>query len=330
MFRSSFESVNPEEGMDTMTICIIIFIILLAVTLIVLLGYYGYVLLSSNPTVSPSEILNKNRPQLIEITNVPMNAKQCIAEQTYGIDANNEFYVDKGCSGIFVFATDNADRNRKIGVCTTNNTSMKKCPIYGMVPTTHPNTLTALAQESKTDDLSTVNNSVDNSVNDPPIYNSLNGFIDMRDSNISILEQNGNCRPYNYGFYGNNMIYTEGGCRGVFAVGPLIGKCESKETNEKTLCPIGNVDFNGNGLVLGLIKPYDTSSMCNRGGKYGFKTRDMAFRDPIDCNVGGLVFDRFDSNGRLINGVGYGIDCPLTEEDCSLNQNVVRVQTTTL
>lgn len=131
----------------------------------------------------------------------------------------------------------------------------------------------------------------------------------MNSSELSILEQNGNCRTGNYGFYGNNMIKVSNGCSGTFVVGPLIGKCSSTAGNN-TMCPIGSLNDKKEGLTLGKLRPHDTSSYCNQGDNYGFKDKDKVFRNIHAC-TGGLVMGE------------TTVTCPSEEDNCSLAQNTV-------
>jgi hypothetical protein len=288
-----------ESGstMKSLSSFLLILILLAALGVGLYFGYkyfFGY-------TVGTEQILEKNKAYLVAVTNKPDSAQPCDStKNTFGMNDSGVFFIDKGCSGVFVFTPDGI--KKKIGVCTTNDVNYKRCDTTKMSPDTSP--FQVKSTGPATDPLYTLP-----TLDDVPNYNSLTGFIDMTDSNIAILQQNGNCRAGSYGFYGNNMISVKDGCKGVFVVGPLVGKCESSGQGVETKCPIGSLDFNGQGLVLNDIKPYDTSNFCARGDKSGFKDVNMAFRDPSACPTGGVTFG------------SYTVKCDDKSDSCPLNPN---------
>lgn len=295
-----------QEGSSLSSISSYCIIALLVLAILAAIGYFGYTFFIKSSTVGTTDILIPNKGYLVNVTNKPSSAQKCVEGTTYGLNAAGDFYIDKGCSGIFMYTTDGT--TKRIGVCTSGDLTNKTFSTSGgMRPDLYPSapTQTGVA----TDPLYTLP-----SLDNIPNYSSLTGFIDMKNENLSILEQNGNCRPGNYGFYGNNMIFAQNGCKGTFVLGPLIGKCESSSPTENKTCPIGSLDLSGQGLTLEAIKPFDTSSYCNQGDKYGFKSINNAFRDPTACQTGGITFG------------SYNATCNAKDETCPLNANTIKTQ----
>jgi hypothetical protein len=257
---------------------------------------------SSTDKITTNTVLSPGKAYLIDTTNIPESAEKCVSGKTYGFNATGGFYTDKGCSGIFVYSPDGT--NKRLGVCTTNDTTFKSCTSDRMVRDHYPKPLKKLGTYE--DPLYTLP-----SINDIPSYNSLTGFLDMKDENIAILQQNGKCVQGNYGFSGNNMISVKNGCKGLFVFGPLIGRCDSVNDIDEKVCPIGHLDSTNQGLVLGDIKPFDTSSFCNQGDKYGFKSVNLAFRDNLACQTDGLTFG------------SYNVKCDDKTGLCDMNRNEI-------
>lgn len=256
----------------------------------------------NNDKVLTDEILSPGKPYLIDVTNIPESAEKCIGSKTYGFNATGGFYTDKGCSGIFIYSPDGI--NKRLGVCTTNNTNFKSCTSDRMVRDHYPNPLKKIGTYE--DPLYTLP-----SINDIPSYNSLTGFLDMKNENIAILQQNGKCVQGNYGFNGNNNISVKNGCKGLFVFGPLIGRCDTVNDVDEKVCPIGHLDTDGQGIILGDMKPFDTSSFCNQGDKYGFRSLNLAFRDNVACQTDGLTFG------------SYNVKCDDKTGLCDLNRNEI-------
>ena len=290
--------------------CIILLFILAVFFCIGYIGYnffykYSVNIIGTNSTLTPG------KPYLISTTNVPGHSEKCIEGVSYGINDNGDFYIDKGCSGIFVYQPQNST-TKKLGVCTTNDITLKTfSTIDRMHPDLYPNPSNQTG--SLSDPLYILP-----TLDTIPNYSSLTGFIDMTDENLSILEQNGNCRPGNYGFYGNNKIIVRNGCRGTFVLGPMIGRCgnlaDGTSTNDEKICSIGSLGTDGDGLILGEMKPYDTSTYCNQGDKYGFKDINYAFRNPEACRVGGVRFGQ------------YNVNCDAETDYCPLNANLLKLE----
>lgn len=274
--------------------CTILLVVLgIIAGIIFAIDYY----MDSSNAVTTDQILEQGKAYLISTTNTPPSSEGCVQDETYGFNGVGEFYINDGCSGIFVYTPDGT--KKKIGVCTTGNSKFKKCGTSGMIPDHYPE------YEQQT------------GPNVNPLYivptlsgiksdDSLTGFVDMNPDELKILTQNGNCRAGNYGFYGNNMIKVSNGCSGTFVLGPLIGECNSTSGNDKS-CPIGSLDSDKQGLVLGKLRPFDTSQYCNQGDNYGFKTKDLAFRNTHACE-----------NGLVLGETT--ITCPAEEDNCELDQ----------
>lgn len=296
--------VQEESSLSSISLyCILILFIL---TAFVVIGYFGYMYLFKSNTVSTTDILVQNKAYLVNVTNTPQGAEKCVEGSTYGLTTTGNFYIDKGCSGIFVYTPDGT--NKRIGVCTSGDTSNKTFSTEGgMQPSLYPTT--SHQTGTVTDPLYTLP-----SLDNIPNYSSLTGFVDMKNENLAILEQNGNCRPGNYGFYGNNMIFAQNGCKGTFVLGPLVGRCESASSIDNKTCPIGSLDLSGQGLILGAVKPYDTSSYCNQGDKYGFTGINAAYKDPTACQTGGITFGP------------YNVTCSEKDGTCPLNANIIKTQ----
>lgn len=295
-----------QEGSSLSSISLCCIITLLFLVILAVIGYFGYPFFIKNSTVGTADILIPNKGYLVNVTNTPASAQKCIEGTTYGMNATGEFYIDKGCSGIFIYTPDGI--NKRLGVCTSGDLTTKTFSTSrSMQPAMYPSAPTQTGASSNPLYILP-------SLNNIPNYSSLTGFIDMKNENLSILEQNGNCRPGNYGFYGNNMIFAQNGCKGTFVLGPLIGRCESSSPTENKTCPIGSLDLSGQGLTLGDIKPFDTSSYCNQGNNYGFKSINKAFRDPTACQIGGITFGT------------YNIACNDKDETCPLNANTIKIQ----
>lgn len=292
----SVETASSWRGFSSLCLFIFFFICVL-ITCICTFSYS-----SKKEEVSTNTALETGKPYLVNVTNIPDSAEKCTEGKTYGFNATGGFYTDKGCSGIFVYSP--SGETKRLGVCTTNTTDFKSCTSDRMVKDHYPRPIKKLGTYE--DALYTLP-----SIDDIPSYNSLTGFLDMTNENIAILQQNGKCTTGNYGFHGNNMISVKNGCKGLFVFGPLIGKCDADNNVTEKMCPIGLLDKNGQGLTLNEIKPFDTSTICNQGNKYGFQNVNMGFKDPTACQTDGLMFGP------------YNIKCEDNTGQCDLNRNEI-------
>ncbi|VBB17816.1 hypothetical protein YASMINEVIRUS_279 [Yasminevirus sp. GU-2018] len=291
-----------NEGSSFSTVSSSLLLILFLLGILAVGAYFGYMYYTKRNEVATDTILEKGKAYLVATTNKPDSAESCESDKTFGFSKSGNFYITNGCSGVFVYTPDGT--SKKLGVCTTNDKEFKNCDTTQMTPDLSPTR--AKKTGPITDPLYTLP-----SLDDVPTFNSMTGFLDMTDANLSIVKQNGNCRAGNYGFYGNNMIKVSNGCKGVFAFGPLIGKCESTDANTEKRCPIGSIDSSGDGLLLQDVKPLDTSSYCNQGQKYGFKSLNVAFKDPTVCQIGGVTMGE------------YNIGCD-KDGNCPVNTNTIQ------
>lgn len=295
-----------QEGSSLSSISSYCIVALLVLAILAAVGYFAYTFLFKSNTVGTTDILVPNKGYLINVTNTPAGSQKCVEGSTYGLNAAGDFYIDKGCSGIFLYTPDGT--NKRIGLCTSGDLSNQTFSTSGgMQPSLYPSAPKQTG--AATDPLYTLP-----SLDNIPNYSSLTGFVDMTNDNLAILEQNGNCRPGNYGFYGNNMIFAQNGCKATFVLGPLVGRCESASATDNKTCPIGSLDLSGQGLMLGAIKPFDTSSYCNQGDQYGFRSINTAFRNPSSCQTGGITFGP------------YNVTCDANDETCPLNANTITTQ----
>jgi len=195
-------------------------------------------------------------------------------------------WVTGGCSGVFLY-------NDMIGLCTTGSDNYKRCPINNMYPDKFPSK-PLMINSTDGPTITTVPQITTEQPND-----ALNGFIKKTTENLSLVKDNGKCTSGNYGFHGTNKIFAKNGCKGVFRLGGLVGRCNALEVGDKptqktdmNICSIGwvdNIDGIEQGLVLGRLLPHDNNPICRIGNKYGFKDNKTAYRDISYC-TGDLAF----------------------------------------
>jgi hypothetical protein len=290
--------------------CILLIFISLGV------AYYVYTDMQNKKYVKTEQVLEKNTSYLIYDTNFPIDAKECVPNKTYGINNNGQFYVSDGCSGIFLYH--DANDVDHIGICTSSDLSFKKCDFGQLSPDVSPYEI-----KSTGDDINPLYSLSDD--NKKPPKTNLNGFVNKTDDVIKIISQNGKCTPDNYGFFGNNKIYTEGGCSGTFRIGPLVGECGSTGSTpssepKHTQCPIGYkelIDGKHMGLVLTELRAEDTRDMCQSGDNaYGYRDANTGFRDINACQDGMAFTSDLQDNALYAN---FPISCDASESDCDLN-----------
>jgi hypothetical protein len=291
-----------------------IIIILVLFFLLFFAGMIWFILSPSGPPhlVGTEQELENSVPYLIYETNFPDKAKKCTVNKTYGITDDGEFYVKDGCSGIFLYRDEKG--NEYIGPCTTSRLGKKRCAIGKMDPDISP---------IDTKRVGDPENPIHVVPREDPLNTNLNGLIQKVDDQIIVMRQNGKCDPENYGFYGNNMIYTENGCDGVFRIGTLIGECsssESKDGKTRTLCPIGWKQENHGkqmGLVLTDLTAMDRTERCQSApNAYGIRDSRTGFRDPNACK-GDMVF-RSNLQDNLLYA-NYEVKCDPNLAECDLS-----------
>jgi hypothetical protein len=307
---------NESSSDDDSNTGLIISIVISCIILIIIIGGIGGYLwvMADNHLVKTDQVLESDTSYLILETNFPKGSERCVADKTYGVNADGRFYVKKGCSGIFLHRNE-FDRDY-IGVCTSSDLEEKICTFDYMIPVESP-----VKMKITTDSV----NPVHTIEPQKPQMSSLAGLIRKKDQKITVMSQNGKCTPDSYGFYGNNKIFTKDGCDGIFRIGPLIGKCESSGTDPEspptmTKCPIGyKEEINGRqmGLVLAELRSTDQTQACQMTpNTYGYRNMNTGFRDYNACN-GDLVF-RSNQQDNLLYA-NYKVECDDFESDCNLD-----------
>lgn len=293
---------SESNTSSILSICFIsLFLLILVAGAVV-----AYFLLNQEKShrVQTGQELETDTVYLIHETNYPEGASKCEAGKTYFVD-NDELVVRDGCSGVFLYR-DKFDVNR-IGVCTSPDLNEKRCMVNFMKPSPSISETKRVADD--VNPIHTVN------VREVPLNLSLSGMNKMNNELIFPMKHNGKCTDGNYGFLGNNKIFVDNGCDGVFRVGPLIGACSSVsstpgEDPTRTLCPIGyreEIDGRQMGLVLSKLNAQDSSEKCQTATKpYGYHDVVTGFVNPNLCE-GGLKFEAALPSDTLY--VNHDFDC---------------------